>query len=152
MQLRPAFAEDVETVADLRLRFLAEHRGVDPSQFPADFRATTIEFLRRQSEAGTAISWLAEHDGLPVGAVTMLLLDLAPRPEDQSGNEGYIVNMYVLPGHRRAGIGRTLLDACLAAAREVGLRRLVLYATDDGRPLYAGVGFTQNAAWMELRI
>lgn len=147
---RPATSEDLEVVTDLRLRFLAEHREVEPSQFPSGFRSTTSEFLRRHDEARTSRSWLADEGGLIIGVVTMLLLDLAPRPEDVSGREGYIVNMYVLPSHRGRGVGRALLGECLEAATELSLRRLLLYATDDGQPLYASAGFATNPRWMEL--
>lgn len=150
--IRRALPDDLEVVVALRLRFLAEHRGVEPAELPPDFRATTAEFLRRQTEAGTAISWLADRGGRTAGVVTMLLLGLPPRPEDDTGTEGYIVNMYVSPAHRGAGIGRALLEACLDAARALPLRRVVLHATADGRPLYTGMGFTPNPAWMELRL
>ena len=141
---------DLKVVAELRLQFLAEHRGLDPTQFPAGFRATTLEFLRRHAESNTSRSWLAEHDGIAVGVVTMLLLDLAPRPEDVSGLEGYIINMYVAPPRRRHGLGRGLLAACQREADELGLRRLLLYATPEGKPLYENAGFKPNAKWMEL--
>ena len=84
------------------------------------------------------------------GVVTMLLLDLAPRPEDTSGVEGYIINMYVAPAHRRHGLGRQLLAACRREADELGLRRLLLYATPGGKSLYEGAGFKPNPNWMEL--
>lgn len=150
MFVRQATEADLEAVAGLRLEFLAEHRGVDPMRLPAGFKATTLEFLRRHEESATSRSWLVEHDGIAVGVVTMLLLDLAPRPEDASGLEGYIINMYVVPQHRRHGVGRKLLAACRREADELGLRRLLLYSTPDGRPLYESAGFEPNQSWMEL--
>jgi GNAT superfamily N-acetyltransferase len=150
MSIREATPADLDVVAALRLEFLAEHRGVDPMTFTTEFRATTSEFLRRHSESGTSRSWLAERDGDAVGVVTMLVLDLAPRPEDVSGLEGYIINMYVAPRHRRQGLGRELLTACRGEADQSGLRRLLLYATDDGAPLYERAGFRHNERWMEL--
>lgn len=150
MLIREAVAEDLDDVVELRLAFLAEHRGVDSSEFTAEFRTETRDFLGRHAESRTSMTWLAADGGTTVGVVTMLLLDLAPRPEDVSGVEGYIINMYVAPSHRRRGVGKQLLGACRAAANELGLRRLVLYATPDGRPLYAGAGFRSNSNWMEL--
>ena len=150
--IREATDGDLEVVAEMRLHFLAEHRGVNAAQFPVAFKNTTREFLRRQGELGTSRSWLAERGGIAVGVVSMLLLDLAPRPEDISGRDGYIINMYVEPGHRRCGAGRNLLDAVISGANELGLRRLLLYATDDGRSLYEGAGFHPNAQSMELTL
>jgi GNAT superfamily N-acetyltransferase len=148
--IRETSKADLDTVVELRLAFLAEHRGVDPTRFPSEFKAATVDFLRRHHESATSRSWLAEHDGIAVGVVTMLLLDLAPRPEDISGVDGYIINMYVAPAHRRHGLGRQLLAACRREADQLGLRRLLLYTTPDGKPLYESVGFEPNPSWMEL--
>jgi GNAT superfamily N-acetyltransferase len=148
--IREASEDDLPRVARLRLEFLAAHRGADANSFPDRLRVETEAFLRRHQNAGSIRSWLAVDDGRDLGVVTMLLLDLAPRPEDASGMEGYIVNMYVHPSQRRHGIGRALLDRCLDAAAALSLRRLLLYATDDGRPLYTHAGFATNPNWMEL--
>jgi GNAT superfamily N-acetyltransferase len=80
----------------------------------------------------------------------MLILGLAPRPEDATGLEGYVVNMYLDRAHHRRGVGKALLGECLNAATEIGMRRLQLHATDDGRSLYASAGLATNPSWMEL--
>lgn len=152
MHIREAGLDDLEVIADLRLRFLADHRGVAPSSFSEAFRAATLDFLRRHAVNKTGRSWLASDAGVDVGLITLLVLDLAPRPEDGSNLEGYIINMYVEPTHRRRGTASDLLGACRSAASDIGLRRLLLHATDDGRQLYASVGFTTNPDWMELRL
>ncbi len=152
MLIRETTEADLDAVAELRLTFVAEHRGVDPTRLSMGFRTATVDFLHRHHENGTSRSWLAEHDGIAVGVVTMLLLDLAPRPEDTSGVDGYIINMYVAPNHRRRGLGRQLLAACRREADQLGLRRLLLYATPDGKPLYERAGFEPNPNWMELQL
>lgn len=48
---------------------------------------------------------------------------------------------YVHPGWARRGVGSALLEACFAAAREEGFRRLELRATLPGVPLYRALGF-----------
>jgi GNAT superfamily N-acetyltransferase len=48
---------------------------------------------------------------------------------------------FVAPEHARRGIGRLLLEACVAAAREAGFRRFELMATLPGVPLYEACGF-----------
>lgn len=148
--IRKTTEADLDAVADLRLTFMAEHRGVDPTRFPTEFRTATVDFLRRHHEDGTSCSFVVEHDGIALGVVTMLLLDLPPRPEDTSGVDGYIINMYVTPSHRRHGLGLQLLAACRREAEQLGLRRLLLHATPDGKPLYESAGFEPNPKWMEL--
>lgn len=150
MVIREATDGDLEIVTALRLKFLAEHRSVDPGDLSESFSTMTRDFLRRQSAAETIRTWIASENRIDIGLVTMLLLDLAPRPEDASGIDGYIVNMYVEPKHRSCGTGTKLLAACLATAQEKGLRRLLLHATTDGQSLYEDAGFVTNPNWMEL--
>jgi GNAT superfamily N-acetyltransferase len=81
----------------------------------------------------------------------MLLWSRPPRPHDRGTLDAYVINMHVAPEHRARGVGRRLLDACIAAAEEFGVGRLFLHATDEGRPLYESAGFRANPNWLERR-
>jgi GNAT superfamily N-acetyltransferase len=48
---------------------------------------------------------------------------------------------FVHPGYARRGVGSQILDACMAAARQAGFRRMELAATLPGVPLYERYGF-----------
>lgn len=61
-------------------------------------------------------------------------------------DEGYIGNVAVSPAARRQGVGRALLDAMAALAREKGLAFLTLEVRAGNaaaRSLYAGCGFAE---------
>ncbi len=132
---------------------MAEHRGLSPDELPPDFAGRTRDFVARRQQAGTMRSWLAVPDGgEPVGVVSMLLLDMAPMPEDPRSTDGYVINMFVDPTERGEGVGRLLLDACVAGADELGVRRLLLFTTPDGRPLYESAGFAADDDWLDLRL
>jgi ribosomal-protein-alanine N-acetyltransferase len=63
-----------------------------------------------------------------------------------AADEAEILNFGVVPSARRKGLGRELLGAALALARQLGIKRIFLeVATDNvaARALYAGSGFTQ---------
>jgi GNAT superfamily N-acetyltransferase len=150
VRIRRDSADDLDLLCRMRLAFLADHRGVDVESLGEDLAAATRAVIAAGQAAGTMLSWLAEDDDRAVGLVSLLLLQMPPRPVDVRTAEGYVINMYVEPAARRGGVGRALLGACVTAARARGLRRLLLHATDDGRPLYEGVGFAPNDAWMEM--
>jgi GNAT superfamily N-acetyltransferase len=75
-----------------------------------------------------------------------------------------IVRMSVDSGHRRAGVGRLLLDELVAVARRWGVERLVLETTaawTDVVRFYARSGFTLTHftdgefgrdAWFEMKL
>lgn len=57
------------------------------------------------------------------------------------GRLGVVGNMVVAPDHRRLGIGTEILERLLAFLDERGCTQVELYATAEGRPLYARHGF-----------
>jgi GNAT superfamily N-acetyltransferase len=57
------------------------------------------------------------------------------------GDIAGVYDMEVWPQFQRRGLGRALLHAVCAAAREAGATRAVLNATGDGERLYSGEGF-----------
>jgi len=73
--------------------------------------------------------FVADHRGESCGACMTV--------KDSRGVGG-VYWVAVLPGHRRAGIGRALM---LAAMRELAGMPMVLCATSQGAPLYRKLGF-----------
>jgi GNAT superfamily N-acetyltransferase len=59
-------------------------------------------------------------------------------PETEPAN---VRAMFVRPDWTRRGLGRRIIEACEAAARREGFRRLALMATLPGVPLYLACGF-----------
>ena len=55
---------------------------------------------------------------------------------------GFVGNMMVAEGRRREGIGSEVLETVVGFLRERQCTRLELFATSQGRPLYAHHGFT----------
>jgi GNAT superfamily N-acetyltransferase len=60
---------------------------------------------------------------------------------DPATDPARIRAFFVHPEWARRGIGRMLLDACVAAARAAGFSRLMLVSTLPGEPLYRAYGF-----------
>jgi GNAT superfamily N-acetyltransferase len=61
--------------------------------------------------------------------------------------DAYLEELYVVPKHRRQGIGRALLEASINAAREAGANHFELTTgeTDkEARALYESRGFTNH--------
>jgi len=60
---------------------------------------------------------------------------------DPATDPARIRAFFVHPDWARRGIGRMLLDACVAAARTAGFSGLMLVSTLPGEPLYRAYGF-----------
>ncbi|MGH2445049.1 MAG: GNAT family N-acetyltransferase [Candidatus Limnocylindria bacterium] len=57
------------------------------------------------------------------------------------GRLGFVGNMIVAEEHRRRGVGSAVLEEIIGFLEGNGCTRLELFATSDGRPLYARHGF-----------
>lgn len=64
-----------------------------------------------------------------------------PKPGQPTTYWGYLSNAFVSPEYRNAGVGRMLIDALLAYAREHSLGRVLLNPSDRAIPFYTRAGF-----------
>ncbi len=116
------------------------------------------DFNSEYDEPTPSVPVLAERLGelLGDGAITVLLAGDPPlgfalfrlRPSLWAkASDTYLEELYVVPEHRRQGIGRALLEASIEAAREARANHFELTTgeTDkEARALYESRGFTNH--------
>jgi ribosomal protein S18 acetylase RimI-like enzyme len=71
------------------------------------------------------------------------------------GHFWQIRDLFVLPNHRRLGVGRTLLDSIQAAAIATDALRIVLQTEADNAPalrLYADSGYSAVEGYCSLTL
>ncbi len=84
-------------------------------------------------------TFLVARDGeLAVGCGAMRLLD---------ATSAEVKRMYVEPGQRGNGVGRAILRALEAAARQLGVERLVL---ETGTYQYAAIALYKRAGFVQI--
>ncbi|MBU1305632.1 MAG: GNAT family N-acetyltransferase [Alphaproteobacteria bacterium] len=77
-------------------------------------------------------------DGAFAGTVSGIASDLDERPELGP----WVASLWVEPGHRGAGIARTLVEQATATLFAQGNTRVYLYAIPPLQALYLGMGWT----------
>jgi GNAT superfamily N-acetyltransferase len=65
-----------------------------------------------------------------------------PHPRYPQGAMAYCHSVWTDAACRGRGYARAITQAAIAEARERGHTRLVLHASDAGRPIYDGLGFS----------
>jgi GNAT superfamily N-acetyltransferase len=153
----PSFAVRQAGVADIPL--LAAHRAamfrdmghLAPHQEERLTQATAA-YLRDALPREEYLAWVAEDSATPaaaIGGAGVQLRPILPRPRPgendlEFGPEAIVLNVYVEPAWRRRGVAEALMRTVLAALASRGIRRIVLHASDEGRPLYERLGFIQT--------
>lgn len=120
-------------------------------QLLAASTSALAELLRDGSYAG----WLAiDASGEVIAGAGVHIKAQLPRISHDgqriaAGSLPLVVNVYTHPDWRRQGIARALMKNVLEWASASGSDRVVLHASDEGRPLYASLGFesTNEMRW-----
>jgi GNAT superfamily N-acetyltransferase len=115
--VRPALREEAPIVADLLRR--------------AGFGSTVGRLLDYPFEGEAAKVFVAEEGGTLVGTASVASF----------GATGWIGALGVEPAARRRGLGGALTEASIAWLRERGAVTVLLYATEQGQPVYERLGF-----------
>lgn len=131
--LRPLRIGDVGWIIHRQGILYAEEYGWD-----ATYEGLVAEILGsfvKQFDPAAENAWVAERGGAVVGSVFLVR---------ESAAVAKLRLLYVEPGARGLGIGRGLVDACTAFAREKGYRTLRLWTNDvlvSARRIYQAAGF-----------
>lgn len=100
--------------------------------------------LQDAAIAGSRNYGVYESDGGAQVAYARLVTDAA--------TFGWLADVVVDPAHRGAGLGSALVAGVLADVEPLGLKRVVLKASDDARRVYERLGFEPidgSAEWMQ---
>jgi ribosomal protein S18 acetylase RimI-like enzyme len=138
MEIRRLTLDHAAAYRTLRLRSFREHPEAFTTSYEELEQQPLADSEKRMSAANIKF-WGAFEDGRLVGYVG---LDRETRAKCR--HKATLVSMYVAPEFAGRGIGRALVDALLAQAREDGLELIVLTVTDGNdkaAQLYERCGF-----------
>jgi GNAT superfamily N-acetyltransferase len=146
--IRRASEADLPALGKLGASLLLLHHGLDPDRFmapPADPEAGYAWFLGTQLKEADAAVFVAERGGTVIGYVYAAL-------EPQSWKElrdeaGFIHDVVVAEGGRRAGIATALIEKACEWLRSSGAPRAILWTAeknDGAQLLFERSGFRRT--------
>lgn len=138
ISVRIATDADLDVVAGLRRAWNEENAGV-----PIDADGFDVLFTAWwEAERGTRTFFLVEVDGIAVGMANVKRYDRMPAAgRSGAGWWGYVGNVFVLPEHRDAGVGRILMDELISWSASAGMEHLRLAPSIRSWPFYERLGF-----------
>ena len=150
--LREAEAADILLLVRLRLTYLRADRGfLTEAEEAALLKALPDYFARNLGEMFFA--YLIEADGKAVSAAYMAVAEKPANPAFITGKVGTILNVYTDPKYRRRGYATMTLRKLIEKAEALGLSKIELSATADGRPVYEKLGFcAKESHYTEMQL
>jgi ribosomal protein S18 acetylase RimI-like enzyme len=141
LHTRPLVADDLELICRHRYEMFRE-AGRDAALLDRMTPAFRM-WLQPRLADGSYFGFVTLDGDAPVAGIGLIEIDWPPHPlHPEQDRRGYVLNVYVEPSHRQRGIARHLMDRAEAAFSARGLPYAILHATELGRPLYAGLGWT----------
>jgi GNAT superfamily N-acetyltransferase len=127
---------------------MAAHAGTvfDPTVAGRVARDSTALFISGWGQEH--FGWVCEIDGSAVASAMVTLQPWLPHPRYPTGVRPYFHSVHTDPAHRGRGIAERLTVAAVEWAGERGFTNFVLHASEQGRPIYERLGFTNSSEWI----
>jgi GNAT superfamily N-acetyltransferase len=149
-QIRRAGIDDAEQLARLRFEFRTERLPAVENR--SEFLDRCRSWMEQRLTPPSAWRcWTAALGADLIGTLWMQLIEKLPNPSEEQELHGYVSSVYVVPPHRKAGIGGALIDACLAQCERVGVDSVFLWSTPGSRALYHRKGFAARDDLLDRR-
>jgi len=134
---RPATAQDLQQIGDLRWRLKTDANDSDPLERTAFITA----FANDQTQSATFLHWVAEANGGLIAVMSIARVPKLLEPHQSLSALGYLTNCYTLPSFRRCGIGGRLLGIITEWARQQEFELLLVWPSDESYDFYRRFGF-----------
>jgi GNAT superfamily N-acetyltransferase len=146
--IRLATPADFLVLATQRVAMFRDMRRTTP-EIEQPLLESCAGYLAKALASGEYVGWVAHLTAPPysvIGGAGVQFRPLLPRTDPTGqflllGREGLVLNVYVDEAHRRQGVARRLMETLIGWAPRVGIVRLVLHSSPDGRRLYESLGF-----------
>jgi GNAT superfamily N-acetyltransferase len=148
--IRRATPADAATIAAHRVAMFRDMGKVPTEDLGLELHAASTHMLEQLLRTDAYVGWLANTEcgrviagagahirtQLPRIAPGGRRIEIAPVP--------LVVNVYTEPNFRRRGVSRALMQTVQQWTTESRYDRVVLHASDAGRPLYRALGFESS--------
>jgi GNAT superfamily N-acetyltransferase len=143
--LRRANPEDIPDLARHHREMFEEIR--EQTGNPVDLSVLAalgneyIVKLAREIPSGTCIAWVVQRGDRIVSSGAVSIVSYVPVPHDLSSRIAFLHSVYTEKEYRHLHYARKITDEAARYCREQRIRRLYLFASEAGRPVYEEAGF-----------
>lgn len=150
--IRRATAEDIEALVELRVALQRENAASGTDVDWASIREACRDYFLETLPSKVFVVFVAEAERRIIATSGLSFVSRPPGRTSFSQSEGYVTNVYTVPGWRGRGVATALLNATIEYAQNQRARLVYLHTSDAGRSVYEKLGFAQYPRYMERRL
>jgi GNAT superfamily N-acetyltransferase len=156
MKIHFATPDDIESLA-VHHRKMFEEIWERKGQVLEMAKAIEVEkaYLRKlDNEIPTGIckAWVVKNDGEIVASGAISIISYVPIPDDTNNIVAYLHSIYTEKDFRGRKLARQIIEQAIDYCKENGIHRVILSASNAGRPLYEKLGFVATPETMRMFI
>ena len=151
-EIRKAELSDLELLMEWRMRVLAEVFADDENKNSETVRENNNAYYREHLADNSHTACFAFEAGTEkiIGCGGICYQKEMPSPDNLTGTNGYLMNIYTLPEVRSEGIGRRIVKYLISDAKERGTEKIFLESSGVAKKLYHEIGFADMEDYMKL--
>ncbi|MCR5500992.1 MAG: GNAT family N-acetyltransferase [Acetatifactor sp.] len=152
LSVKRASLDELDMLMEWRMRVLAEVFSDSEKPNWVGIRKNNEEYYRESLSDGTHTACFAlnEDDGVIIGCGGICYQKEMPSPDNPTGTNGYLMNIYTLPEYRGQGVGRRIVEFLIDDARGRNTEKIYLESSKDAKHLYREIGFSDMQDYMKL--
>ena len=111
-----------------------------------------LDKVTKQIPKGVCKAWVIRNGDVIIASGAITIVSFVPVPFDLRHNVAYLHSMYTEKAHRRKKCAQKIVNRAIQYCRENGIKRVLLNASDAGKPVYEKAGFASSPETMRLFI
>ena len=139
--------KDIPTLMKWRREVIRHVFGEEPDP---ELMEANKEYYLSHIASGAHLAVVALAEGIEAGCGAICFSEELPSPDNKSGRCAYLMNIYVREEYRTRGIGHRIVECLVDKARRRNCGKIYLETTEEGRPVYASLGFREMKDMMKL--
>ena len=117
-----------------------------------ELEAAYMDKIVKQIPEGVCKAWVVKEDDQIIASGAITFASLVPVPSDMNHNIAYLHGMYTEKNHRQKKCAKKIVDRAIEYCQDKGINRVLLNASDAGKPIYERIGFLPSPEAMRLFI
>lgn len=151
--VKQAGLDEFDDLMEWRMRVLQEVFPVSEGGDRSVIRRNNEDYYKKHLAEGTHTACFAldTDSGQIIGCGGICYQEEMPSPDNPSGKNGYLMNIYTLPEFRHEGVGRKIVEFLIADAKSRDTEKIYLESSGVAKHLYYEIGFGDMPDYMKLK-